>query len=220
LNDSGQIVLSSDYWAYLYQPGLGVSWIEMSAGARINSTGQVAGWIGGTPAIWNGSHSVWVALLIGPRSIVGGAATGINDAGDVVGFYLYDDGGIVGTLAFVSVGGVTTDLGSNGGLNNYASSINNMGQIVGRSSDANNKEFAFLYQNGAMSDINTFTFLMPLPDVLNGAGAINDFGQILAVGGGNTYLLTPVADSSVPEPSTAAFVLAGLLTAWVILRKA
>jgi probable HAF family extracellular repeat protein len=50
-----------------------------------------------------------------------------------------------------------TDLGALGGTHSYASGINNNGQVVGSVYKAvNDTSRAFLYSNGAMTDLGTF----------------------------------------------------------------
>lgn len=113
------------------------------------------------------------------------------------------------------------------GAGAVATSINNMGQIVGD----NNGEL-FITNTTLLSDIHNsiplsgsiyFSSLdsnIPMEEVvllnnnwgkLGTALAINDFGQILGVGDGgvsNTYLLTPVS-VPVPEPSTCFLLCLG-----------
>lgn len=110
-----------------------------------------------------------------------------------------------------------------------ATSINNLGQIVGD----NNGEF-FITNTTLLSDIHDsiplsssiyFSSLdsnIPMEDFviqnnnwgnIGTALAINDFGQILGIGDGgvsNTYLLTPVS-VPVPEPSTCFLLCLGLV---------
>jgi probable HAF family extracellular repeat protein len=80
--------------------------------------------------------------------------------------------------------------------------LNDLGEVVGHVGPINGTERAFLYNNGAMTDLNT------LLDPVSGAGwvlqdalGINDSGQIVGYGERNgqmrAFLLT-----SVPEPSS------------------
>jgi len=103
-------------------------------------------------------------------------------------------------------------LGSMGRTFSEAKAINDAGQIVGFVTNiSGSPQRAFLYQAGAMVDLNTFI------DVASGftlatAEGINDRGDIVGWGmvdGQNrAYML-----QAVPEPSSAALLLAGLLGA-------
>ncbi len=111
-------------------------------------------------------------------------------------------------------------LGSMGRTFSEAKAINDAGQIVGFVTNiSGSPQRAFLYQAGAMVDLNTFI------DVASGftlatAEGINDRGDIVGwgmVGGQNrAYML-----QAIPEPSSAALLLAGLLGAglWRARRR-
>lgn len=134
-------------------------------------------------------------------------AYGINKAGQIVG-----DSDITGNSAFHAVlfsgtGSNNIDLGTLGGMNSHAYAINNYGEIVGNSYPATNNNtvyHAFIYKNGAMTDINGLVLpgsgFSNIRLIENGSRVpgrtINDFGQIAAVGeiAGRTHavLLTPV----------------------------
>lgn len=73
-----------------------------------------------------------------------------------------------------------------------------------------------------MLDLNT---LVAATDPLYGlitltdATAINDIGQIVANSGSRAYLLTPVAESSVPEPATLALLGVGAIGVAGVRRR-
>jgi probable HAF family extracellular repeat protein len=109
-------------------------------------------------------------------------AFAINDSGQVVG-----QAGVSSSInhAFLVNSGsslVMQDLGTLGGSNSSASSINSSGQIVGNSLLSGDSAIhAFIYQHGAMADLNT---LIPSGTgwVLQNATGINDIGQIIGTG--------------------------------------
>lgn len=115
--------------------------------------------------------------------------------------------------SYVSIGGLGDDAG-----NNYASAINNAGQVVGTLYTAQGIAHGFLYAEGRTIDLNTLIppFSPPFPDtpwMITAATNIDDTGRILATGTlrgvEHSVLLTPV---TVPEPTTLALlglVLAG-----------
>jgi probable HAF family extracellular repeat protein len=104
------------------------------------------------------------------------SATGINNHGDVCGWTIGENG-LQHALLYKS--GSITYLGAlPGGAYSEASAINNFGQVVGFSGTSpdpstRNQDHAFLYSNGAMTDLGT------LGGATSYASAINDGGQIV-----------------------------------------
>jgi probable HAF family extracellular repeat protein len=107
-----------------------------------------------------------LGALLGTNSY----AQGINNRGQVVGYWESSDG----AHAFLYEKGKVTDLGLLGGsgVNNYALSINNLGQVVGFS-ESTNGAVAFVYQNGNVANLGTFGSSGSY------AFGINDGGQIV-----------------------------------------
>jgi probable HAF family extracellular repeat protein len=115
-------------------------------------------------------------------------ARAINNSGQVVGWSLAEDGR---RHAFLYSGGVMQDLGTMGGTSSMAEDINDAGQVVGSAfitippdpvSGLTTAQRAFLYSNGAM------TQLTGLGGIADWASGINSAGQIVgssraAVGG-------------------------------------
>jgi probable HAF family extracellular repeat protein len=137
------------------------------------------------------SHGTITELGTLPGGIAS-AANGINNAGQVVGYGTYfpdvTNGSTIESHAILWSHGTLTDLGtlSNTGYDGYnssiASALNNQGQVVGWSyttigtpPNENITQHAFLWQRGAMTDLDTLT---------GGIGssfatAINDRGQVV-----------------------------------------
>lgn len=114
------------------------------------------------------------------------SANDINDAGDVVGIAdtgIVIEGDAYLPQAFLYAGGVMSSLGSLGGGYSVATGLNNTGAVVG-SSTAETPDgpaaHAFLYERGAMRDLNTLSSL-PAGWTLTDAIDINDARQILAL---------------------------------------
>ncbi len=101
-------------------------------------------------------------------------ANGVNDQGWIVGTSGSDDP-IQGSKSHACVwsrqdGGTLNlmDLGTLGGRDSYGNAVNNAGQIVGESRTSSGEYHAFLWENGAMTDLGNFT---PL--------GINDQAQVV-----------------------------------------
>lgn len=236
VNDSGQVTgyVTAYYGGisggFITGPnGVGIRPIESASEIieprDINSFGRVVGTTrDGIPrAFISGPDGVGLTIL----GTLGGGATpesfwseaqAVNSLGQVAG-----NSSVLGNdmQAFVTgPGGVgMVGLGTLGGGFSAASDINDMGQVVGWSYVDNATaptQRAFLYHPdlGGMVDLNS------LVSIGNGrfleeAIAINGTGQILAAGGGISWLLTPVA---VPELSQWTSIFAGGLCGWFVWR--
>lgn len=139
-------------------------------GARdINDLGQIVG-----SSMGSDGYSRAFLYQNGQMSSLGlfGAATSINEIGQVVGFYsdspqspqkgfLYDNGQVIDIV------GVDGTIG-------YPEAINDLGQIVGATVSSGYGR-VFLYQNGQMTMID----LSPLGGIEGAAYDINNLGQIV-----------------------------------------
>jgi|ERR1022692_44828 probable HAF family extracellular repeat protein len=146
--------------------------INYSFASGINSSGQVIGRSsspseGESPFLYR--TGTMTPLSIGSSAV----ANGINNAGRVTGAFF----AVSGTFhAFVYSDGSLSDLGTLGGTQSFASSINTAGQVTGTADTAaGGPRDAFLYANGTMKDLGS----------LNGTGstgyAINNAGQVVGL---------------------------------------
>ena len=134
----------------------------------------------------------------------------INNAGTIAGWSTIATGA---THAFSYSNGMMTDLGTLPGLtDSEANGISDIGEIVGYASDTSGLSLAFVDVNATMVDLNT-VLLQPIGTTLTNAVAVNNNGQVVALGSnGHTYLLSPTsvtpivtftgAPASAPEYST------------------
>ncbi|WP_164931824.1 choice-of-anchor tandem repeat GloVer-containing protein [Dyella sp. M7H15-1] len=202
--------------------------LSQASAFGINSSGQVVGTslAGGTktPAAHAFLTSAPYAAAnmqdlgaLGSGSVA--VAYGVNDSGAVVGVSALK--GLQGSHAFLTVSpyGATQrqDLYTLAGqavtVSSTAYAINNANQIVGASSWSTsnpNAQHAFVYQNGAMTDLNT---LMPASQlnggVLTTAYAIDNNGDIsgtgtLANGVTEGFIAAPFEITSISPNSGAA----------------
>jgi probable HAF family extracellular repeat protein len=173
INDRGQVVgesrLAGDAstHSFLYSNGkmsdlypLNSQGMQTPGPTGINNFGQIASGViaGGVyvPAVLNtqtGQLSV-IGSLGGVSFGFNGVAEFINNLGSVVGYSYIDS---VNRHAFLYKDGVFADIGSFGGYS-VATAINDAGVIVGFASDLyNGVAHAFVFANGAMTDIHSTT---------------------------------------------------------------
>src|SRR5215217_7202579 len=160
-----------------------------SESAGINDFGHVVGYAalssftyyeGGYPSEYVIGHPFLykdgVMTDLGLLAWGSGAATAINNSGQVVGnsvdgnwsshAFLYKDDGDPNTADM-------KELGTLGGTDSQANGINTSGQVVGWSADDIGHQHAFLYKDGVMKDLGT------LGGSNSWAYAINTSGQVV-----------------------------------------
>ena len=178
----------------------------------INDQGQAVGYSGSCIAalhavMWQNGTALQLQDLGFPRSNI---ANVINNLGQSAGQVRRADGSArvaalwqpEGTLTVLDQHSCNCDL--SGDPASFATGINNLGQVVGSTFDAeNNWTHGFIWQNGVMTDLNS---LIPGDSNLSiiSASNVNERGQIsgmaFVLSGPNTgnihaYLLTPVDGS-------------------------
>lgn len=205
-----------------------------SGGYDINDAGHVAGLVsmpgGGAPNYPTNPmlyrDGVMSDLGAGGFSGPWSHAAAINNRDQVVGVLGVDfpdaGGDLYPTLAFLYQNGTLNTLGGFGpNLSSWAGDINNLGQIVGGGYfGQQGTSHAFLVENGTMLDLNAL--VDPATGwVIEDATAINDAGQIAgkACMGGNCYAVRLDLVAAVPEPATAAMLLAGLGLVGTMFRR-
>ncbi len=196
VNDGGIVVGTtadgtSFYKAFVWD-GKEMTLIQPLFGPRssardINSAGQITGWMGTGPLV-DARPFLWQEGRIAELGLPPGAITGvpiaINDAGDVVGALGIADGegGLVTRSVLWSSDGQVINLGVLPGFDLCSAlDVAGAGQIIGNCQQLKPPyaTTGFLWQNGAMFDLNTL--------IAPNAGAyvafpnkFNDLGQIAA----------------------------------------
>ena len=149
-----------------------------------------------------------------PAGYASSGALGINDTAQVAAFASPSSGP---TQAFrIESDGTWTPLGSLvPGGNSYSYAINAAGQVVGQASTSLGNH-AFLWSNGAMTDLNSL--ILPTSGwTLQGAYAMNNQGQIVGLGvgpraAGSGFLLTPAAAIALANATSAKIITGGTAT--------
>ncbi len=166
-------------------------------------TGQTAYVVSGGPTF---STPVFTPIPLPPN--FNSQATGVNDAGTVVGFYDYTGTGLFS--AFEDIGGTVTSFQAFGSTSSQALGVNNLGEIVGDYVDAGG------VMHGFLDDAGVFSTIDPLGSTSTTANGINDKGQIVGfyVLGDNTVGFLAQA----PEPATL-LVLGSSLAGLALVRR-
>jgi probable HAF family extracellular repeat protein len=166
---------------FLYSRGtlsiLGAFGGRVGVAYGINDSGQVVGYAdtadGRSHAfLYDAGVMSDLGVLPGTNNSV---ARSINSSGQIAGWSFTVNSSILALRrAFIYSGGRMTDPGGFGGDDTTATSINDIGQVVGSSEKSDGTARAFLYENGTMSEIGA------LPGGHTEiAYDINNFGQVV-----------------------------------------
>jgi probable HAF family extracellular repeat protein len=142
---------------------------DLGFGPRaINNAGQVAGNGANSAAFWQNGTMTDLGVLGGTGSSM---ALAIGGAGQVVGSSSTATGK---THAFLWQNGTMTDLGTLGGDFSEAVAVNDVGQVIGRSSTSifSGADRGFSWQNGTMTDLGTLGGTFTLVSAINNAGQV------------------------------------------------
>lgn len=228
INNNGQVVGRNNNQAWLYDPSgggssidlgtLGGDWGEAYAN---NDFGQIVGVAhssdGSTKACLFDSSGQGNNINLGGLSQTGGTsyAYAINNSGLAVGFAtIYESGANFYRACLFDLDNGNIDLGTLGGNESEAWSINDNSIIVGRAYTEESRWHACLFDStGEGNNIDLNSVISPdLGWNLETARGVNSDGSIVGWGINpdgyrHGYLLTPV-----PEPTTILFLgLGGLL---------
>jgi probable HAF family extracellular repeat protein len=185
INTQGQIVgfasgfLNPDR-AWLYDRGVTTTLAPLDGrNARANAISEHGQIVGSSTALSNYHATEWFAGRATDLGALPGhrysEADAINSNGTIaVGFSASSSWDDRHAVMFRNGAVIALDPNQGPYQNSYAEGVNNAGQVVGY-----NNAGPMLWQNGAATNLNT---LVPKNIYLKGAFAINDKGQIVAVG--------------------------------------
>lgn len=227
LNNVGQVVGQSDIFgwttiSYFWDPTSGLRGFEDPTvhANSLNTIGQVVGSAGEHAFTWDIHSGMQLLDSLGGSSV----AVAVNDSGQIVGnsdghAVLWEQGGDINVLSSRSDGLTVRDINNVGQViansrdqvflwernadmkvvvsNATASAINDSGQVVG--SSKNERAFIWDTVNGKV-DLNSLCHHSVL---LNKALAINNSGQIVAIGYDSNPELYRYAFVLTPDPNAA-----------------
>ena len=181
---------------------LGVNDSNVAVGFYNNSGGNAYGY---TYNIGSNTFTPVVETLANVASLT---AAGINNAGNIVGFYTLN--GQTTSDGFLDVGGTFTTLDAPGATSTMLLGINNKGLIVGTDTDANGQH-GVIYNE--MTESWTVLDAFGTNANLTTFNGLNDLGQIVGFyttdnGEGDTIGLLATG-APVPEPSAWTMMLLG-----------
>jgi hypothetical protein len=170
-------------------------WTHDAAGA----TGQLAGFVTGGPGFTSPTFTGINSLL--PAN-TNSQATGVNDAGEVVGFYQEGPNTSPVFTGFVDKAGSVTPLEFPGATSTQALGVNDLGEIVGDYVTGG-------VMHGFLDNAGTFTTLDPTGSTATTINGINDSGTVVGFYVNANASTIGTEGTMVPEPSTWAMMLAG-----------
>ncbi len=194
----------------------------------INNNNQVVGYSptrargSGEGRLWNeGNVNVLLPANAPEFSIYGTSIADINNLGQVVGSgpeFSFPDNSQAQIWSNPLDNATGTILGTLGGSTSRANGINDLTQVVGSSSLADNStEHAFLWADGALTDLNSLIDSESGWE-LTSALEINENGDIIGIGNFNGESRGFIA-KAVPEPTSTLGVLGLGVVGFMSWRK-
>jgi probable HAF family extracellular repeat protein len=190
INDNGQVVGSSGPCTPGFNPQSQVYFVPVHA------------------LLWQNGAATDLGNLGGDGEFAGNHACAINNRGQVVGHSDLTDDATAHAFLWTRETRMS-DLGTiPGDFASFALGINDRGEVVGASVDANFNPRAFLWDNGAMVDLNTLIpansgLSLQLAESINSSGQIVGFGQT-STGEVHGFLASPAISGDDREDGLTA----------------
>jgi probable HAF family extracellular repeat protein len=141
-----------------------IEYLGYFEGIALNNNGEVAGNSGKTGVIWSKGNLTYLPTIDGSSNYI----TDMNDRGDVVGYYIPQNGE---SHAFLYSGGEISTLKNLDG-NTSADGINNYGQIAGNSFSEDGTIQGFLYEQGSVKNLVKSNSNIIVAKKINSSGEI------------------------------------------------
>ena len=191
----------------LFNQALGINDSNVTVG--YSSATDPAGATGQTAYSQSGGTFTNINALL--PSNVNSQAVGINNAGEIVGFYQPT---ATTDLGFLDKNGVISTIDPFGSAITQALGINNEGEIVGFYTDAGGVQHGYIDNGGV------FTTLDPPGSQSTTINGLNDRGDLVGFFTDPNDNVVGFVASPVPEPSTWAMMLIGFAGLGVISLRA
>ena len=195
--DIGGVFKTVDQPGTVFNQGLGINNANTTVGyfaldAAAGQMGQSA------YSQQNGVFTNINALL--PPTNQNSQAVGINNTGNIVGFYLPT---ATTSIGFLDQGGAISNIDPFGSTFTQALGINDQGEIVGFYTDANGVQHGYIDSNGV------FTSFDPPGSANTTINGLNDLGQIVGFYTDGNDNVIGFVGSPTPEPASLALFCAG-----------
>ncbi len=203
--DIGGTFKTVDQPATVFNQALGINSVNTTVGYF--ALDKMAGQMGQSAYSQIGGVFTSINALLPPTN-QNSQAVGINNAGNIVGFYSPT---ATTNIGFLDVGGIISTIDPFGSANTQALGISNTGEIVGIYTDAGGVQHGYTDIGGSFSSFD------PAGSVNTTINGVNDLGQI--VGFYTDTAATPnvigfvgtLMSAAVPEPASLGLLGIGLL---------
>jgi hypothetical protein len=204
--DIGGVFKTVDQPGTVFNQGLGINSANTTVGYF--ALDKAAGQMGQSAYSQSGGvfTSINALLPVNQNS----QAVGINNAGNIVGFYLPTAATSVG---FLDLGGVISTIDPFGSTFTQALGINNQGEIVGFYTDAAGVQHGYVDINGLFSSFD------PPGSMNTTINGLNDLGQIVGFYTDSNDNTIGFVGTPTPEPASLALFCGGLLATAFMRRK-